>query len=99
MITEIHRHIDAEKTSNIEAGKLSQDILLSGGKRKMNSQVGLSKQDGGNNGKKNKNGGNGGQNSVNNNNRGGLQPAQISRFREYTPLIETVATVFKESEC
>ena len=68
LITEIRRHIDAEKTSNLEASKLSQDILLRGGKRKMDSQIGLSKQDGGNNG---------GQNDDNNNNKGGPQPAQI----------------------
>ncbi|KAL5576446.1 hypothetical protein UlMin_018145 [Ulmus minor] len=64
----------------------------------MDSQVSLSKQDGGNNGKKNKNVGNGGQNSGTNNNRGGPQPAQIPQFCEYTPLTETVTTVFKESE-
>ena len=77
LITEICYHIDAEKTSNLEASKLSQYILLGGGKRKMDSQVDLSKQDGGNNGKKNKNNGNGGQNGGNNNNRGGPQPTQI----------------------
>ncbi|KAL5538572.1 hypothetical protein UlMin_046079 [Ulmus minor] len=59
----------------------------------MDSQV--SKQDDGNNGKKNKNGG---QNGGNNNNRGGPPPAQIPRFREYTPLTETVATVFNQAE-
>ncbi|KAL5554501.1 hypothetical protein UlMin_041902 [Ulmus minor] len=52
LITEIRRHIDAEKASNLDASKLSQDILLGGGKRKMDSQV--SRQDDGNNGKKNK---------------------------------------------
>ncbi|KAL5552509.1 hypothetical protein UlMin_039910 [Ulmus minor] len=59
----------------------------------MDSQV--SRQDDGNNGKKNKNGG---QNGGNNNNRGGPPPAQIPRFREYTPLTETVATVFNQAE-
>ncbi|KAL5554142.1 hypothetical protein UlMin_041543 [Ulmus minor] len=93
LITEIRCHIDAEKASNLDASKLSQDILLGGGKRKMDSQV--SRQDDGNNGKKNKNGG---QNGGNNNNRGGPPPAQIPRFREYTPLTETVATVFNQAE-
>ncbi|KAL5550050.1 hypothetical protein UlMin_000226 [Ulmus minor] len=93
LITEIRRHIDAEKASNLDASKLSQDILLGGGKRKMDSQV--SRQDDGNNGKKNKNGG---QNGGNNNNRGGPPPVQIPRFREYTPLTETVATVFNQAE-
>ncbi|KAL5569070.1 hypothetical protein UlMin_025645 [Ulmus minor] len=93
LITEIRRHIDAEKASNLDASKLSQDILLGGGKRKMDSQV--TRQDDGNSGKKNKNGG---QNGGNNNNRGGPPPAQIPRFREYTPLTETVATVFNQAE-
>ncbi|KAL5576345.1 hypothetical protein UlMin_018044 [Ulmus minor] len=39
LITETRRHIDAEKASNLDASKLSQDILLGGGKRKMDSQV------------------------------------------------------------
>ncbi|KAL5580084.1 hypothetical protein UlMin_012526 [Ulmus minor] len=69
---------NAEKASNLDASKLSQDILLGGGKRKMDSQV--TRQDDGNNGKKNKNGG---QNGGNNNNRGGPPPAQIPRFREF----------------
>ncbi|KAL5539722.1 hypothetical protein UlMin_043851 [Ulmus minor] len=59
LITEIRRHIDAEKASNLDASKLSQDILLGGGKRKMDSQV--SRQDDRNNGKKNKNGGQNGE--------------------------------------
>ncbi|KAL5558840.1 hypothetical protein UlMin_035051 [Ulmus minor] len=59
----------------------------------MDSQV--SRQDDGNNGKKNKNGG---QNGGNNNNRGGLPPAQIPRFRKYTPLTETVVTVFNQAK-
>ena len=56
LINEIHRHIDVENASNLDTSKLSQDILLGGGKGKMDSQVGPFKQDGGNNGKKNKNG-------------------------------------------
>ncbi|KAL5582901.1 hypothetical protein UlMin_015343 [Ulmus minor] len=84
---------NAENASNLDASKLSQDILLGGGKRKMDSQV--SRQDNGNNGKKNKNGG---QNGGNNNNRGGPPPAQIPRFREYTPLTEIVTTVFNQAE-
>ncbi|KAL5540592.1 hypothetical protein UlMin_043541 [Ulmus minor] len=59
LITEIRRHIDAEKASNLDASNLSQDILLGGGKRKMDSQV--SRQEDGNNGKKNKNGGQNGE--------------------------------------
>ena len=39
LIAKIRHHIDAEKTSNLEASKLSQDILLGGGKRKHDSQV------------------------------------------------------------
>ena len=93
LITKIRRHIDAEKASNLDASKLSQDILLGGGKRKMDSQV--SRQDDGNNGKKNKNGR---QNGGTKNNRGRPLLAQIPRFREYTPLTETIATVFKQAE-
>ena len=37
LIVEIRRHIDAEKESNLEASKLSQYILLGGGKRKQDS--------------------------------------------------------------
>ena len=37
LITEIRHHIDAEKASNLDASKLSQDILLGRGKRKMDS--------------------------------------------------------------
>ena len=37
LITDIRCHIDAEKTSNLEASKLSQYILFDGGKRKMDS--------------------------------------------------------------
>ena len=95
LINEICRHIDAEKASNLDASKLSQDILLGGGKRKMDSEVDPSKQDDDNNGKKNKNGR---QNGGNNNNRGGPQPAQIPRFREYTPLTETITIVFNQAE-
>ena len=45
LINEIRRHIDAEKATHLDASKFSQDILLGGGKRKMDSQVGPSKQD------------------------------------------------------
>ncbi|KAL5570453.1 hypothetical protein UlMin_027028 [Ulmus minor] len=54
LIDEIRHHINAEKASNLEASKLSQDVLLGGGKRKLNSQVGASKQNGDDNGKKSK---------------------------------------------
>lgn len=37
LINEIRRYIDAEKASNLDVSKLSQDILLSGGKIKMDS--------------------------------------------------------------
>ena len=62
LISEIRRHIDAEKASNLEASKLSQDMLLGGGKRKQDSQVEAFKQNGNNNGKKSKNWGNETQN-------------------------------------
>ncbi|KAL5560971.1 hypothetical protein UlMin_030718 [Ulmus minor] len=54
LISEVRRHIQAEKTSDLEASKLSQDILL-GGKRKIDSQAGSSKaeENGNSNGKKN----------------------------------------------
>ena len=42
LITEIRCHIQVEKTFDLEASKLSQDILLRG-KRKINSQAGPSK--------------------------------------------------------
>ena len=54
LINEICHHINAEKASNLEASKLSQDVLLEGGKRKLNSQVVTSKQNGDDNGKKSK---------------------------------------------
>ena len=54
LIDEIRRHINAEKASNLEASKLGQDVLLGGGKRKLNSQVETSKQDGDDNGKNSK---------------------------------------------
>lgn len=55
LISEVHRHIQAEKTSDLEASKLSQDFLL-GGKHKIDSQAGPSKSKGNRNGngKKNK---------------------------------------------
>ncbi|KAL5544419.1 hypothetical protein UlMin_008203 [Ulmus minor] len=54
LISEVRRHIQAEKTSDLEASKLSQDIFL-GGKRKIDSQAGSSKaeENGNSNGKKN----------------------------------------------
>ena len=54
LILEVRRHIQAEKTSDLEASKLSQDILL-GGKSKIDFQAGSSKteENGNNNGKKN----------------------------------------------
>ncbi|KAL5540749.1 hypothetical protein UlMin_044072 [Ulmus minor] len=54
LISEVRRHIQAEKTSDLEASKLSQDILL-GGKRKIDFQAGSSKaeENGNSNGKKN----------------------------------------------
>ncbi|KAL5581616.1 hypothetical protein UlMin_014058 [Ulmus minor] len=54
LISEVRRHIQAEKTSDLEASKLSHDILL-GGKRKIDSQAGSSKaeENGNSNGKKN----------------------------------------------
>ena len=52
LIIELHRPIDAKKTSNLEASKLSQDILLGDGKRKLDSQAGSSKQDDNDNEKK-----------------------------------------------
>ena len=42
LISEVRRHIQAEKTSDLEASKLSQDFLL-GGKLKIDSQAGPSK--------------------------------------------------------
>ena len=42
LITEICRHIQAKKTFDLEASKLSQNILL-GGKRKIYSQADSSK--------------------------------------------------------
>lgn len=39
LIADIRRHIDAKKTSNLEASKIIQDKLLGGGKRKQDYQV------------------------------------------------------------
>ncbi|KAL5576413.1 hypothetical protein UlMin_018112 [Ulmus minor] len=87
LISEVRRHIQAEKTSDLEASKLSQDILL-GGKRKIDSQAGSSKveENGNSNGKKN-NVGN--RNPIEN---------QIPRFRDYTPTTVPVATIYTENE-
>ena len=78
LITEICRHIDVEKTSNLEASKLSQYILLGRGERNLDSQAGSSRQASNDNGKKSKNGENGGHNNNggdNHNSRGGPQQA------------------------
>ncbi|KAL5580406.1 hypothetical protein UlMin_012848 [Ulmus minor] len=74
-------------TSDLEASKLSQDILL-GGKRKIDSQAGSSKaeENGNSNGKKN-NVGN--RNPIEN---------QIPLFRDYTPTTVPVATIYTENE-
>ncbi|KAL5553184.1 hypothetical protein UlMin_040585 [Ulmus minor] len=87
LISEVRRHIQAEKTSDLEASKLSQDILL-GGKRQIDSQAGSSKaeENGNSNGKKN-NVGN--RNPIEN---------QIPRFRDYTPTTVPVATIYTENE-
>ncbi|KAL5583362.1 hypothetical protein UlMin_015804 [Ulmus minor] len=68
LISEVRCHIQAEKTSDLEVSKLSQDFLL-GGKRKIDSQAGPSKTEGnGNgNGKKNKAGNRNNGNPNNNN--------------------------------
>ena len=55
LIAEIRRYIDAEKASNLKANKLSQDILLGGGKRNQDYQVEAFKQNDNDNGKKSKN--------------------------------------------
>ena len=54
LISEFRCHVQAEKTSDLEASKLSQDILL-GGKHKINFQAGSSKteENGNSSGKKN----------------------------------------------
>ncbi|KAL5540020.1 hypothetical protein UlMin_043975 [Ulmus minor] len=84
LISEVHRHIQAEKTSDLEASKLSQDFLL-GGKRKIDSQAGPSKTEGNRNGngKKNK-AGNGNNGNPNNNNRNQApQNNQVPRENEH----------------
>ena len=91
LISEIRCHIQVEKTSDSEASKLSQDILL-GGKCKIDSQTSPSKLEGNENesGKKN-NVGNG--NNGNPNRNQALQNNQVPRFREYTPTTVPVATI------
>ncbi|KAL5575483.1 hypothetical protein UlMin_017182 [Ulmus minor] len=100
LISEVRRHIQAEKTSDLEASKLSQDFLL-GGKRKINSQAGTSKTEGNEsgNGKKNKagNGNNGNPNNKNNRNQA-PQNNQVPRFREYTTTTVPVATIYSDNE-
>ncbi|KAL5571130.1 hypothetical protein UlMin_020727 [Ulmus minor] len=54
LISEVRRHIQAKKTSDLEASKLSQDILL-GGKRKIDFQAGSSKTEENRNSNGNKN--------------------------------------------
>lgn len=100
LIAEIHRHIVAEKAF-LEASKLSQDILLEGGKKKLDSQVEALKQNDNDNGKKSKTLGNQTQNNHdgdNYNGRGRSKQAQIPQFQEYTPLTEMAGIVFTESE-
>ncbi|KAL5544296.1 hypothetical protein UlMin_008080 [Ulmus minor] len=92
-LRKVRRHIQAEKTSDLEASKLSQYILL-GGKRKIDSQAGSSKaeENGNSNGKKN-NVGN--RNPIENQ---AHQNNQIPRFRDYTPTTVPVATIYTENE-
>ncbi|KAL5544796.1 hypothetical protein UlMin_008580 [Ulmus minor] len=100
LISEVRRHIQAKKTSDLEASKLSQDFLL-GGKRKIDSQAGTSKTEGNENGngKKNKTGnGNNGNPNNNNNRNQAPQNNQVPRFREYTPTTVPVATIYSENE-
>ena len=66
LIAEIRRHIEAEKTSNLEASKLSQEVLL-GGKRKLDYQISTSKPNNNMNDKKSRNGNQGGNNEGHNN--------------------------------
>ena len=91
LITEIHHHIQAEKTSNHEASKHNQEIML-GRKCKLDTNVSTSEpsnNDSGN-GKKNTNG-NQEENIDGNNNRNFTpQQNQIPRFQNYTPF-----TIFK----
>ncbi|KAL5539149.1 hypothetical protein UlMin_045481 [Ulmus minor] len=93
LISEVRRHIQAEKTSDLEVSKLIQDIFL-GGKRKIDFQAGSSKteENGNSSGKKN-NVGN--RNPIENQ---APQNNQVPRFREYTPTIVPVATIYTENE-
>ncbi|KAL5555515.1 hypothetical protein UlMin_037751 [Ulmus minor] len=93
LISEVRRHIQAEKTSDLEASKLSQDILL-GGKRKIDFQAGSSKAE------ENRNS-NGKKNNVGNRNpieNQAPQNNQIPWFREYTPTTVPVTTIYIENE-
>ena len=92
LIDEICHHINVEKAFNLEASKLSQDTFLGGGKMKVNSQVGTSKQNGDDNGKKSKYEESETQNSRGDNDRGRPQQTRIPWFKEYIPLIETINT-------
>ncbi|KAL5544982.1 hypothetical protein UlMin_008766 [Ulmus minor] len=93
LISEVCRHSQAEKTSDLEASKLSQDILL-GGKRKIDFQAGSSKaeENGNSNGKKNNVG------NINPIENQAPQNNQIPQFREYTPTTIPVATIYTENE-
>ena len=80
LIAKIRHHIDTKKAYNLEASKLSQDILLGGGKRKLDSQVEAFKQNGNDNGNKSRSWGNETRNNHdgdNYNGRGILHQAQI----------------------
>ncbi|KAL5539242.1 hypothetical protein UlMin_045287 [Ulmus minor] len=80
LISKVRCHIQAEKTSDLEASKLSQDFLL-GGKRKIDSQAGPSKteENGNGNGKKNKAGIGNNENPNNNNRNQAPQNNQVPR--------------------
>ncbi|KAL5560216.1 hypothetical protein UlMin_036427 [Ulmus minor] len=81
LISEVRRHIQAKKTSDLEATGPSK---LEG--------------NGNGNGKKNK-AGNGNNRNPNNNNRNQApQNNQVPRFREYTPTIVPVVTIYSENE-
>lgn len=93
LIIEIRRHIQAEKTSDLEASKLSQDMLL-GGKRKIDSQAGPSKPSSAKH--ENKKNRVGGENNPNRNR--APQNNQMPWFYDYTPTTVPVATIYNENE-
>ena len=94
LITEIRRHIQVKKTSDLEASKLSQDILFRR-KHRLDPQVGPSNTEDNvnSNNKRNKAGNknNGNDNNINKD----LAPP---RFHEYTPTTVHVATIYNENE-